>query len=588
MNVSGLALLACLMLVCSIGPGFFFVRRLRWTPRETLCASVALSMVLVYLGSIAIYWLDIPAASHWILSVICLVLTLARRRELARLCFTRQVRLMLMGWGFVLVWMFLQLSLIRHYAGGTWSGDWLEHYQRSIFFLAHDDLNYRFLQQYLLTDRPPLMNLVCAHFMAQAGTGFEVYQLTAVFLNLLPVLPCLLFASSISSNRNARRGAVAVLPALLAMNPMFVQNVTYVWTKSFAAFYALLFLWLYVRGWRKRDGSRIVGAFIFAAAGCLVHYSIVPLTIIIAIHYLLIVWPKRKKRWLELGAAVALPMMLLSTWFAWAITQYGIAATFASNLTISNRVTGGAASRWLKIAHNLFATTVPFFLRPVPYADFRQNDPHGFVRDLAFCLYQTNLFFVLGSVGAIVLAYAILTGKLPWPKWPAQLRGFWVIVIPFSIVLGIAAAPVAEAWGVAHLAMQTQALLGIAAIAGIFGAIPKPWRFIVLVGVALDFALGIFLHVHLEHRVFDVLQLPGGFFAPIPTPRSLSHSAEFNLSLKLQWGLGFVGDALANWGLQIQIAVVLLFLVALFVVYRRGLTFGKMKRLNGQDAKMPG
>ena len=34
-----------LLAVCSFTPGFFFVRRLRWTPLEKLCGSIGLSLV---------------------------------------------------------------------------------------------------------------------------------------------------------------------------------------------------------------------------------------------------------------------------------------------------------------------------------------------------------------------------------------------------------------------------------------------------------------------------------------------------------------------------------------------------------------
>ena len=194
-------------------------------------------MVLVYLGSWAIYCFDWPAkVAHWELSVVCLLLTVACRRDLVRLLRNGRVRRMLAATGAITLWMLLLQLLIRHYAGGTWSGDWLEHYQRSLFFLEHGDLDFRFLNLYLLTDRPPMMNLICAHYMAQVGPGFQAYQLSATFLNLLPVLPCLLFATSISTSRTARRKAYTVLPVFLALSPMFVQNVTYVWTQILRRF----------------------------------------------------------------------------------------------------------------------------------------------------------------------------------------------------------------------------------------------------------------------------------------------------------------------------------------------------------------
>ena len=45
-----LALLFCLLLVCSLAPGFYCVRRLPWSPLEKLSGGIALSLVLLYLA----------------------------------------------------------------------------------------------------------------------------------------------------------------------------------------------------------------------------------------------------------------------------------------------------------------------------------------------------------------------------------------------------------------------------------------------------------------------------------------------------------------------------------------------------------
>ena len=41
------------------------------------------------------------------------------------------------GYGFLLAWTLLILTIIRVYTGAFWSGDWLEHFQRTLFFLHH-------------------------------------------------------------------------------------------------------------------------------------------------------------------------------------------------------------------------------------------------------------------------------------------------------------------------------------------------------------------------------------------------------------------------------------------------------------------
>ena len=51
------ALVLALLLVCAFTPGFFFVRRLPWSPMEKLCGSIGLSLLLLYLVSWE-YYLD--------------------------------------------------------------------------------------------------------------------------------------------------------------------------------------------------------------------------------------------------------------------------------------------------------------------------------------------------------------------------------------------------------------------------------------------------------------------------------------------------------------------------------------------------
>jgi 4-amino-4-deoxy-L-arabinose transferase-like glycosyltransferase len=562
MVVLQLLLIALLLPICSFGPGLFFVRWLRWKPAETLCASVALSLVIVYLGSLAIYCLNWQIPSHWFLVGFCLLLTFLARRDLARICGNRQVRRMIRSTAILWIWTTPMLLVIRHYAGGTWSGDWLEHFQRSSFFLSHGDLHYRFIGQYLLTDRPPVMNLICAHYLAITSTQFEPYQFTAASLNLVAILPASLFATSLVKSARARRGAMAALVLLFACNPMFVQNATYTWTKPLAAFFALLGLWLYLRGWMKNDRIRIILAFFSLAAGCLVHFYIVPWAGVIFLHYLIAVW---RRRWNELFKIATFCGLLFATWFGWAIYQYGSKTTFTSNLTISDHTSHTFADRAVKIGTNLLHTIVPYFLRPTHFQDLQQSDRWGWIRDLAFCLYQTNAFLALGSVGVFVLAWAILKTDA-FGKLPAKLKRFWMIFIPISAILAIAAAPVAEDFGVAHLALQPHILLGLAVLAGVLGRMGGPWKILISVGCTIDFLLGILLHIHLEHRIFDVLINPDGSFTVPPSPDQLSHAAQYNFVAKEFVHLNFIGDLFPQAAGVFELAICAMF-VAMIVVF---------------------
>ena len=42
-------LVLVLLVVCGFAPGFFFIRRLRWSPMEKLCGSIGASFALLYL-----------------------------------------------------------------------------------------------------------------------------------------------------------------------------------------------------------------------------------------------------------------------------------------------------------------------------------------------------------------------------------------------------------------------------------------------------------------------------------------------------------------------------------------------------------
>ena len=166
-------LLLLWLAVASIGPGLFFVRHFRWKPLETLCASVAASLVFIYAGSMFIYAANLPTInSHRILAAICGAMTIASWKDLRRLIARRHIRRVLGAFGVLWCWALLQAADIRNFGGGDIYFDWIEHYKRPLFFLEHWDLNYRILGMYLLTARPPLMNLVCAHFMAHVRQRF--------------------------------------------------------------------------------------------------------------------------------------------------------------------------------------------------------------------------------------------------------------------------------------------------------------------------------------------------------------------------------------------------------------------------------
>lgn len=485
MVVLKLALLLVLLPVCCFSPGFFVVRRTRWNPLEKLCASIALSLIFLYLASAAIYGLGLDwSASSWFVTGLCGALLAGAAREVRQLTAVATVRKALYGFGFLLLWTILLLLIIRHYSGGGWGTDWLEHFQRVLYFLNRFPKNSPIVEGYAIPARPPMMNLLCAFFMSQTGDRFEYFQLVFAFLNLLVFLTCFLIAPAVAFR--GRRRAVPLV-ALFAASPVVMQNTSYPWTKLLAAFFVILAIWFYLRGWSKRDTPRMTAAFVFLAAGMLVHYSAGPYLVFVALHYLLAVLWKRPDKWRELAAVAGASGLLLATWFVWSLVAFGMHSTVASNTSVtpSQRVEGSNAA---KIAANFFDTVVPHPLRSdAAEGILRQPSALGHFRDYFFLIYQTNALFGLGLVGGPLALYLLLSG---W-RTPSTRRQFWLALTVFCLFVGVAVHGERETFGVAHVTLQPLMLLGLCLLAASFARLPRALAWLMVAGCVLDFAVGV-------------------------------------------------------------------------------------------------
>jgi hypothetical protein len=488
-----LLLTLVLLAVCSFAPGFLFVRRLRWSGMEKLCGSVALSLVLLWLAAWGIYVFAQPAA-YFGLAAVCGAAGIAVARDAWRLFRGLGVRRALAGYAFLLAWTLLVLAVIRNYSGALWGGDWLEHFQRTLFFLHHFPTNTLLSGYYLLPARPPMMNVVAAFFLGVTQDRFEIFQFVFTFLNLLVFLPCCLAIPVL-----VRRRKVSLLPLLgiFAMNPAVMQNATYTWTKSLTAFFVILAVCLYLSGWRKRDSIRLTAAFVALAAGLLVHYSAGPYVVFFALHYLLVVFRTRPEKWKELAAITIACALLLFTWFGWSIAAYGVKPTFASNTSITPQ-TQFQGSNLAKIAGNVFDSIVPrISYDPAQVHVFDQPYAPAVVRDNVFLLYQTNLILSMGLIGGpLVVWFAIAAFR--GGKGLGGERNFWLMLIGFSLVTGLAVVGERDYFGVAHLTLVPLELLGITLLSARFLA-GRRIALLIVAGCAIDFSMGVFFHARVQH-----------------------------------------------------------------------------------------
>jgi hypothetical protein len=536
-----------LLTVCSFGSGFFFVRHLRWTPMEKLCGSVGASLVFVYLVFLATYLLssnraDVPRAVPALFSAGSLALIVLARRDALALFRSARVRQTVWGFSFLLMWTVLSLTMIRNYSGANWFGDWLEHFQRSLFFLHHFPVNSPILFGYQLPARPPAMNELAAFFLAQTADRFEIFQVVFAFLNLLIFLPCSLIMPALAG---PRRTFVLPLIMLFAANPVVMQHVTYSWTKAFTAFYVVLAFCFYLSGLRKNDQERILAAFIAVSMGMLVHYSAGPYLMFLALNYLLRVWWKRPRarRFRELAIIVVVCGALLATWFAWSVAVYGVQTTVASNTS----VTGAERNQgnWIgKTANNLVDSIVPAVLRFDPITEgFARQGVIPSLRDRVFVFYQANLIFGMGLIGGPLIVWLVYRALFRQARSTPE-RSFWLAMIPTCIVLGIGSVGEQDPRGLAHITLLSLEIIGLALLAATF-----PWRRLVLslllAGCLMDFSFGVLLQVYVESlenssqkTVFLGLNAAGG--KPNDNPATL---------------YSFGGVAWDNWYLKHQYAL---------------------------------
>ena len=115
------------------------MRKLTWRPLEKLCGAIAASLILIYLFAWAVFCLAPGSETGVFRAAGCVAAALAvwHWREIRKLALSFGARQALAGYGFLVIWSLPVLATIRNFSGAGWVGDWLEHFQRSLFFLHH-------------------------------------------------------------------------------------------------------------------------------------------------------------------------------------------------------------------------------------------------------------------------------------------------------------------------------------------------------------------------------------------------------------------------------------------------------------------
>lgn len=512
----------------------------------------------VYLAAWLIYLTELPAEFFRVLPLAAATAVFFRFRAVGRLLCDANAR-SLLGWLLVFTsWNLGWLSLVRSYGGGEWSADWLEHYQRAIFFLDHAPLDQLFNGIYGLPARPPLANLVVGAHLALGSAEFSHFQIFSTLFSSLVLLPTVLLARHFAAGRAIN----AVVTAALMFSPFVVQNATFPWTKLPCAFLVLTAVVFYLQGLDEPAPTRRHVAFAAMAGAILTHYSAVPYAVALGGFHLVYVFRTRRGRAAssELATQAALVGLVLGSWFCWAMLHYGVADTFLSNSTATADAGHSGSSRLMLRARVLLVTLVPHPLRPSDYLPITQQSQLGFLRDYLFTIYQTTLPGAVGLGGLIWLAARLRLEGLR-TGWPQPGR-FWAVFLGVTFVLGIATISWPDRWGVAHINFCALVLIGQAWLGAIWPRLSGGWRTGWLIAITVDVVLGIGLQFYLQA---NAVLAPGDLEALL-RHESLTFSpvATANLALKQLTGLHFVGDD----GAAALLIAVALGLIAILVLRR--------------------
>ncbi len=544
-------------LLTIFGLGWPLASRLKLDPAERVGATVVVSLLGTYLLAFAIFLAGLPAPAMWVLPFLGAGGLLAGRRALPALFADRAARGLLAGLGLVTAWCIGWLALIASYSGGGWAADWFEHWERTQFFLRHWPLDMKFLGLAPLPARPPLANLVTAGLVGVAGVNFPTYQAALALLNCLVFVPAALLARRFRGATGAG-AAIALLAVLLMVNPSFVENATFAWTKLIAAALVLAGLYFFLRA-HDADAPAAAGPLcaVSLAAAFLAHYSAGPYIVMLALAW---GWRGRARLadvrwWRQTLQLAAIGAAVLATWFAWSIATYGASATFLSNTSVTEAEPGNQLA---KIALNLRDTFIPHCFRLVDGTLIAQRSRWGYWRDWTFQLYQVNLLLMFGSTAWLVLGRGLAAGAR---SVDAAGRRFWTAFAAGTIFLGVAVHGARDHWGLGHICLQALVVLGLAALAARWSDLSRPWRGLLIAGAAVDLVAGILLNFGVQGYLLDRWLAAGQ--PPQELLQSYSDSAFMNLAGKITHRLVFLADvlpatpALVLGGLAVILAVAL-------------------------------
>jgi cyanate permease len=122
-------------------------------------------------------------------------------------------------------------------------------------------------------------------------------------------------------------------------------------------------------------------------------------------------------------------------------------------------------------------------------------------------------------------------------------------------------------YGLAHIGGQPVVVLGLALLAAGLMRLPPALRQLLLMGLAVDYALGIHLHVQLLTGTFGVTG--SGDARRVSIASGLGSFPLGNFMIKHDQGLVFLADHVTSWQPVLELMMVLCALTLILYVFRQ-------------------
>jgi 4-amino-4-deoxy-L-arabinose transferase-like glycosyltransferase len=536
------------------GLGFPFASRLKIPAIEKLLVTWIFSAALIFIAGWSVFAFGL--SRDWLLALpaIALFALFIERHQFILLIRDERVIYLLRWQGIVSGVCVAWLVTIKFYSGGTWYGDWIEHWMRSLVVLREISDEALFFN-YPFTSRPPLANTVVASFLGLTGVQFPKFQLFMCLFGTLAFAP-----AAIMARQDDDDTAIPVLTGLLLVNPMFIQNTTYSWTRMPTAFFVISAAYFFLKSLRPETQNRtyFLMSCLSLGLGMLTHYSTAPyaLTMFLVAGAVVVVSRLRQGNHHENPGFILLGFlvtcMTMAPWFLWAVWRFGTASTFLANTSVQDASTD-ATTQLSRVVMNIRDTFVPWFLRAFDTTAIQQVSLTGALRDKFFMLYQFNLLFAFGCVAWVCVVAE--SKKVLLTKNRAE-RLIWVGTIGLIIALGIAVHGGRDPWGLAHICLQPLVFAGLAFLARRARTLPSALKNLLIAGAAFDFMFGVLLQNSVQSMVIELWGNPG-----LTTAESLatySRVTQSNFALKDRTNLEFIGD---STGWYVPAAVLLMIAV---------------------------